>query len=236
MGKIKAGLKLERDIRRLIVNNIFNKIRVYHKQKIFCIGRNKTGTTSIKKAFSDLGFLVGDQRMAERLTSHYFEGNFQPIIRYCRTAQVFQDVPFSYPETFKHLDKAFPGSKFILTIRNSAEQWYESLIRFHSKKFGNGNIPTAEQLKDADYVWKGWVYQLLKLHNTTEDNPYDKNTLIQHYHEHNNAILKYFEKRPKDLLVVNLAERGSYHNFCKFLGIDSLFDKFPWENRTSEIK
>jgi hypothetical protein len=30
--------------------------------KIFCIGLFKTGTTSLKKAFQDLGYTVGDQR------------------------------------------------------------------------------------------------------------------------------------------------------------------------------
>lgn len=54
MEKSKAGLKFEKGIRKFIVNNLFNKIRAYNKQKIFCIGGNKTGTTSLKKAFSNI--------------------------------------------------------------------------------------------------------------------------------------------------------------------------------------
>ena len=45
-----------------------NKNKAKGKQKIFCIGRNKTGTTSLKRAFEDLGYPVGDQRKAEILT------------------------------------------------------------------------------------------------------------------------------------------------------------------------
>jgi hypothetical protein len=73
---------------------------VKDKVKYFCIGRNKTGTTSLKKAFEDLGFIVGDQRAAELLADrHYFDGDFEEIVKYCKTAQVFKNVPFSYSNT-----------------------------------------------------------------------------------------------------------------------------------------
>lgn len=90
------------------VQEIYKRCRSVNKVKYFCIGRNKTGTTSLKRAFEDLGYPVGNQRKAEILTSqYYFDGNFEPIINYCKTAQIFQDVPFSYPEIYKHLDKAY---------------------------------------------------------------------------------------------------------------------------------
>ena len=74
---------------------------VQGKTKYFCIGRNKTGTTSLKRAFEDMGFTVGNQRAAELLTDrYYFSQDFSPITKYCITAQVFQDVPFSYPDTY----------------------------------------------------------------------------------------------------------------------------------------
>lgn len=83
-----------------IVTEYQNQRNAAGKVKFFCIGRNKTGTTSLKSAFEDLGYPVGNQRKAEILTGkYYFEGNFQPIVDYCKTAQVFQDVPFSYPNT-----------------------------------------------------------------------------------------------------------------------------------------
>ncbi len=97
-----------------LITDIRNKRKAAGQVKCFCIGRNKTGTTFLKRAFENLGYPVGNQRKAEILTGkYYFEGNFQPIVAYCESAQVFQDVPFSYPETYKHLDKAYPGSKFI---------------------------------------------------------------------------------------------------------------------------
>lgn len=205
-----------------------------NKTKYFCIGRNKTGTTSLKVAFEKLGYRVGRQRTAEILYDQfYFKSEFEPIVRYCQSAQVFQDVPFSCPETYKYLDKAFPGSKFILTVRDDAEQWYSSISRFHAKKFGkDGRIPTTEDLKKASYVRRGFSYNTVLLHGTTDLDPYDKAAMMAHYKQHNRDVIEYFKDRPNDLLVLNLSEDGAYQKFLDFLDIKSSFTEFPWENRT----
>ena len=211
-----------------------NYVKVLGKPKIFCIGMNKTGTTSIAKTFKNLGFVVGNQRQAELLLDTYTARDFKPIIGYCRTAQVFQDFPFSYPETYKHLEKAFPRSKLILTVRNDAEQWYESITRFHAKLFGCGRIPTAEQLKNATYVRRGWMWQCAQeLCKTPEDDPYNKEMLIRRYNSYNQEVIEYFSGRPEDLVVINLAERGAYKRLMDFLDIQSPFDDFPWRNKTN---
>ena len=134
---------------------------------------------------------------------------------------------------FKHLDRAFPGSKFILTVRHNAEEWYQSLTRFHAKKFGEGGrIPTADDLRDADYVRKGFMYNLVKLYGTSDHDPYEKAVLKQHYDTHNRTVIDYFAERPGDLLVINLTEADSYQEFAGFLGVAPQRTEFPWENRT----
>lgn len=223
---VKAAVKRIKDIR--------TRIKIKGKVKYFCIGRNKTGTTSIKKAFADLGFPAGDQRTAEILyDKYYFKGEFGPIIEYCKSAQVFQDVPFSCPETYKHLDKAYPGSKFILTIRDDPEQWYRSITRFHAKSFGTeGRVPTVDDLKRATYVRPGFMYNTVRLHGTPEHDPYNKEIMIANYSRHIESVMEYFKDRPSDLLVINLAETGAYRKFIEFLGVDSPYEDFPWENPT----
>lgn len=224
--KIKKQFKIGR-------SKYFNPLLVKDKQKIFCIGNNKTGTTSIKKAFEDLGYIVGLQREAEKLARYYIKGDFRPIIDYCRTAQVFQDFPFSCPETYKHLDKAFPGSKFILTVRDSPEQWYKSLVNFHSRKYGNGHVPTKQDLQNAYYVWKGRPWEVFSYkYKTPDDDPYNKAMLISFYNNYNNEIIEYFADRPDDFIVINVGEEGAYQKFVRFLGIDSPYSEFPWENKT----
>jgi hypothetical protein len=217
------------------LKSVKKKYKSNNKTKYFCIGQNKTGTTSLERAFEDLGYPVGDQRKAEVLTGkHYFEGDFQPIIDYCRSAQVFQDVPFSYPETYKVLDEAYPGSKFILTVRDDAQQWYRSITRFHAKLFGkDGRVPTIEDLSCARLVWPGFMaHIIIGLYGTPESDPYNKEILTAHYEKYNREVLEYFKNRPYDLLVINVGGKGAYQKFVQFIGVNSPFDDFPWENRT----
>jgi len=209
-----------------------------NKPKIFGIGNNKTGTTSLKKAMADLGFKVGNQRVAEMMLQQYANRDFRPLIKYCKTAQFFQDFPFSKPFTYIVLDYEFPDSKFILTIRDSPEQWYNSLINFHAKLWGKGGrVPTKEDLKEANYIYKGRPWDSNRVYAITpEDDPYNKELLIQSYINYNNQVVDYFKHRPKDLLVLNVAKSGAHRKLCDFLGIKTDENDFPWENRTEEIK
>ncbi|WP_347835069.1 sulfotransferase [Gracilibacillus sp. JCM 18860] len=206
--------------------------------KIFCIGRNKTGTTSLEKAFKDLNYKVGNQRDAEKLLINYIEHDFESIVNYCNTAEVFQDVPFSWPDTYKHIDKAFPGSKFILTERDSSEQWYNSITKFHSKKFADGKrIPTKKDLINATYIFKGQPWLVHKhIYGITDENTYDKEIMIRNYEKHNAEVKEYFKDRPDDLLVINISQKDAFKKFCEFLKIESPpYNDFPWENKTSDI-
>ena len=45
-----------------LATTIEKRIESYGKVKYFCIGRNKTGTTSLKAAFEMLSYPVGNQR------------------------------------------------------------------------------------------------------------------------------------------------------------------------------
>lgn len=126
-----------------------------YKNKIFCIGRNKTGTTSMLHVFKEFGFKLGHQPTAELLLKDYIARNWKPILDYCQTAQAFQDAPFSWPETWKQLVKRYPDARYILTYRDQ-EAWYNSITKFHSKKFSDGlRTPSKEDLKMAKYRSRG---------------------------------------------------------------------------------
>lgn len=211
-----------------------NSLKSNKKEKIFGIGYNKTGTTSLEKAMLQLGFRIGDQRSGELLNVDWAQRNFKPIIDHCKTAEFFQDVPFSKPFTFIALDQAFPNAKFILTIRDSPEQWYNSLTGFHSKLWGkDGKIPSKEDLQNAMYISKGWVWTMNRLSYTTpEDNPYQKDILIKSYVDYNNSVVEYFRHRQSDLLILNVAKAGAYRKLCEFIGKPTTFEEFPWENKT----
>ena len=209
---------------------------IFGKNKIFCIGRNKTGTTSLESALKELGFRVGNQPSAELLLMDWGKRNFKPIIKYCRSADAFQDLPFSLPFTFQALDLAYPNSKFILTIRDSAEQWYESLITFHSKLFGKGRLPSRKDLENALYRYRGFMNDGNRLvYGTPYNEPYKKNVLIAQYTFHNKLVKEYFRNRSDDLLVINISHSNAYFEMCNFIGVKPVRDSFPWENKTENI-
>lgn len=186
-------------------------------QKIFCVGRGKTGTTSLAKALHDLGFEVGQQPTAELLIDDWARRDFQRFVAYCHSAQAFQDIPFSLDNTYQALDHAFPGSKFILTVRNSAEEWFDSLTRFHAQILETSIPPTEADLARADYLYPGWMLHLMRL--VYGPGPlYDKPTYMRIYEQHNQSVCHYFAQRPNDLLVLNVASEDALDQLGTFLG------------------
>ena len=71
------------------------KVRLQGKPKVFVIGANKTGTTSMNKFLQDLGYRTGPQRRFEMLRHQYYDGDWQEILKIIHNYEAFQDVPFS---------------------------------------------------------------------------------------------------------------------------------------------
>jgi hypothetical protein len=213
------------------------QFQVRNKPKIFGIGYNKTGTTSLTAEMKRRGFVVGHQKTAVKLIDRWAERNFEPIVSYCKTAEFFQDIPFSLPDTFIHMDRAFPGSKFILTVRDDAEQWYQSVVAFNSKKFGlAGRLPIKEDLQNASYIEKGWMWKANRMiHDTPEDDLYEKHALIRGYESHVQDVIRYFEGREKDFIMINVSKSEDYERFCTFLNLSKDAERFPWAKKTSEL-
>jgi Sulfotransferase domain len=196
--------------------------------KVFVIGSNKTGTTSLGAALKQLGFRLGNQLAAEKLLDDWARRDFRRLIRYCRSADAFQDIPFSLDYTFQAMDAAFPDSKFILSVRDDADQWYRSLTRFHAKRRGLDQPPTAEQLKADPYVWPGFMWHASQLmYGVDESNVWDEGIYKRMYVRHIESVQDYFRYRPNDLLTINLAAEGSMQRLCEFLKVPISADKMP---------
>jgi hypothetical protein len=204
------------------------------KTKVFCIGQNKTGTTTVEAVLKSLGYKMGNQARGEMLRKEWAAGNYKNIIKLCKTADAFQDVPFSYNFTFIVLDYVFPGSKFILTVRNNKDDWYKSLTRFHTKIVGKGKLPTAEDLKKYTYRYKGflWEGQQLKF-GIDETTVYDYKIYTDHYEMHNRTVKEYFKHRPQDLLILNLSENSAMEKLYTFLGIKYNGETMPHLNKST---
>ena len=101
-----------------IIVQFFRSIRVRitkekNDTKVFCIGFSKTGTSSLYVALDILGYRALDWPRA----------HIKPKcgwVEYFKKSKfdAFTDAPLYQPGLFKKLDKEFPNSKFILTIRD----------------------------------------------------------------------------------------------------------------------
>lgn len=203
--------------------------------KIFCIGRNKTGTTSLGAALGAAGFHVACQNPAENLAEDWARRDFRRIVQFCKTADAFQDVPFSMAYTYQVLDYAFPRSRFILTVRDSSEQWFESLMRYHAKVVGKDRVPTVEDLKDHPYVYKGWMWRQQEIvFGADEYSLYNREKYIAHYEKHNADVLEYFRFRPDDLLVLNLADADAGRKLERFLALPTEAIYIPHLNTSAD--
>ena len=203
-------------------------------KKVFCIGLNKTGTTSWSQAMMDLGYRVGNERAAEIFFDDWTQKTYSRILRFCYSARAFQDVPFSLPGMYVELHQRFPDSKFVLTIRDSAQQWYQSVIRFHAKIWSDDGHcpPTRRNLENADYIYKGWPAAFCReVFQTPPEDPYNRVVLLQFYKNHVASASAYFSTFPDAFLQLNIAQPGALKKMCGFLGRPYPGGEFPWKNR-----
>jgi hypothetical protein len=200
--------------------------------KIFCVGKNKTGTTSLEKALAEFGYKMGDQAKGELLIKDYRNHNWESIISFCHTAEAFQDSPFGWPFTWLILHKEFPNARFILTVRD-ADDWYRSLTSSHAKLFTDGKrIPTKEDLLNAEYRYKGYMWEVNRIiSETPEHDIYNKQILVNGYNRHNDNIRQYFKGNP-NFLEIDVSQPDSYKKLCTFLGKNPLYSEFPHLNKT----
>lgn len=218
------------------------------KVRYFGVGINKSGTTSLEKAFQELGLRTASQAKYEALFPLWEKRQWQDFVDHVRKdeSDAFQDNPFANDFTFQALDMAFPGSKFILTQRSSSDIWFESIRNFHGKLF-NGtklsetkwNSATLSDIKRASYRYPGYVYHVLKSGFFLPDDDkaaskllYDKDHFIGIYERHNMVVKQYFWNRPGDLLVLNVEEDGAMEQLCNFVGKSCPGKRFPHQNPT----
>jgi Sulfotransferase domain len=201
--------------------------------KIFCIGRNKTGTTSVEQALRDLGYRLGNQRAGELLVDDWARRDFRRIVELARTADAFQDIPFSLPFTYQALDVAFPGSKFILTVRGNPQAWYDSVVRFHGAIVGKSVPPRPEELKAFAYVQPGWLWKNQQLiYGISEATLYDRDIYTRHYVMHNLNAIDYFRYRRGQLLILDLGQPKAMEGLCEFLDVPFTGQSMPHLNRS----
>lgn len=164
---------------------------------------SRTGTTSLNHVLENLGYkcihFVGD--LIADNDSNVLD-NFD----------VAMDSPI--PLIYNKLDKKYPGSKFILTVRKK-DKWLASMNWMFTHGKVIWNWPKSTQAYHRKF------YGTIK---------YDQRILSNHYDLFHKQVLEYFKDRANDLLILNIDEKIDVNRICDFLNKPQIDIQFPKTN------
>ena len=96
--------------------------------RVFLIGSTKTGTTSLHDALKILGYRAVKLLNLKGWDHHGPDQYVKDLEKWKYNA--FSDFPIGHEDIYKKIDKTYPNSKFILTIRDS-ESLKRSYVNFY---------------------------------------------------------------------------------------------------------
>ena len=178
--------------------------------KIFGVGLSKTGTSSLARALEILGYRTKDYLGIET----YVRGDLNSIYsKVIEENDAFTDTPI--PSFYQELDKEYPGSKFILTVRETTG-WLKSCKKQFTQKLDAKQNEAHKSLFRDLYGCSVFDEKLFK-------NGYDKFV---------NSVRDYFKDRPNDLLVLDIIGGDGWDKICPFLNKPVPDIPFPKANVT----
>lgn len=94
--------------------------------KVFEIGVQRTGTSSLGQAFRDLGLRT--KGWDSKLYWQCIRGGHDETLSVAKNYDAFEDCPWNYENMYRIFDSAFPDSKFIL-LQREEDDWIQSYCR-----------------------------------------------------------------------------------------------------------
>lgn len=180
--------------------------------RVFGIGMQKTGTTSLHEAFQMLGFDSGHWKSAEWARSIWWEMNKWGRSSTLEQSYALCDNPI--PLLYQKLDKAYPGSKFILTVRDE-DAWIESVRKFWTYE-GNPHRWTWD-VDGFSHKMHGMIYGQVE---------FDERVMRERYRRHNAEVESYFRGR-RDFMRLEVNGETTMADLCRFLDRPVIDAKFP---------
>jgi hypothetical protein len=185
--------------------------KLERNQKVFGLGLSRTGTSSLGEALNILSIRTihfpHDQKTYEELVNSNYRlsilDEYQGI------------VDISVAPYYAQLDEVYPGSRFILTVREK-KAWLTS---------AENQWRVIRPLMDRDHEFKRFadfistaVYGSLTFHVGRYSYVYDT---------HVKNVCDYFRGRQSDLLIMDVAGGDGWEKLCEFLGFPVPQAAFP---------
>ncbi len=193
--------------------NLINRLKSKNI-KIFGIGLSQTGTKSLTQALTMLGFNTIHCPDDEVTLKELMAGNYNfSILNDFDGITDITVAPF-----YAQLDKLFPNSKFILTIRDK-ESWLRSLEEQWSTKpvFDDSLSPNETNMQRRRML-------RVAAYGTYA---FNEERLSYVYDLHYKNVIEYFKERPESLLIINIYSGEGWEKLCPFLNQTVLDKPFP---------
>jgi hypothetical protein len=189
--------------------------RLEQHSKVFGIGLSKTAGMSLAEALNILGVKTAHCPCDPKTFEELRRGHYRlTILEEYQGATDTPIVPY-YPQ----LDPIYPGSKFILTVREK-ESWLRSAEHHWS------SIPTW--WREGSYMRQFSDFISACVFGSIE---FSRERFLYVYESHYRQVTEYFKDRPDDLLIMDICGGDSWEQLCSFLGMPIPDVPFPHANR-----
>lgn len=171
--------------------------------RVFGIGLSKTGTASLAQALRILGYDAIHACTLSDIHNH----------------KAATDTPVT--ARFQELDKLYPNSKFIMTIRDTRE-WLKSC----KQHFGDGSdLQRYKKEMAIEYAFcRGKLYGSLE---------FNKEAWLIAYSKHLSLVFDHFATRSDDILWMDITHGDGWQMLCSFLDKPIPQQIFPHLNKSS---
>lgn len=181
------------------------------RPRTFCVGLNKTGTTSFHEAMELLGFKSlhwGGPPVRQAVEAALVEG--RPALADLDPAfDAFSDVEPLYRH-FDVVDRQYPGSRFVLTLR-PVDDWVASRRRHVERNVA----------RRAAGEYHGHFLDV------------DEPAWRAEWHDHVHRVRAHFRGR-SDFIELDLTASPGWDPLCSLLGVPPPDRPFPWANRAPD--
>jgi hypothetical protein len=184
------------------------------ERKVVGVGLGRTGTNSLSDALNHLGvptIHTPGPLMPDELRSGK---------KHLDLLRAYQGIANGTGAPYRRIDREYPGSRFILTVRRDTDAWLESKRRYAELELQNWS--TYDDMRRAS---KRLIRE--EVYGSFE---FDAAVWLEAYETHTRAVMDYFDGRPESLLVMDVSAGDGWDVLCPFLGIPEPAIDFPHAN------
>lgn len=203
--------------------------------KVFGIGLSRTGTSSLDSALAALGLITihfpSDPLTRGEIAGHLAAGG--PLrLSVLESVDAISDTPVCC--VYQGLDAAYPGSRFVLTIREEAD-WLRSCEAYWRKPRGSRRTGLRVAFRRARMATSGGLdfsaYVRLVNRHLYGTELFESARFAAARRRYEDEVARHFQGREDQLLRLDICSGQGWPELCDFLDVERPATPFPWANR-----